>query len=67
MAIMVSEALTCCMTIASSRYQQSRRHAFRATLPTYKVPKAVREPMPDGQLFLMTFVAAFLAFYGFLA
>jgi hypothetical protein len=50
---------------------QPPRHPFRATLPVYRAPieKPVskRVPMGDRQLFVMTFIAGFMAFYGFLS
>jgi hypothetical protein len=55
------------MTNASAIFAQPVRHSFRATLPKYREPKAVPVPMSDWQLFVMTFIAGFLAFYGFLA
>jgi hypothetical protein len=46
---------------------QPARHPFRATLPPYHESKPVAVPLSDKQLFVMTFIAGFLAFYGFLA
>ncbi len=46
---------------------ESARHPFRATLPPNR--KVIHDPVPfnQWQLFWVTFVAGFLAFYGFLA
>jgi hypothetical protein len=46
---------------------QPARHPFRATLPVYRESAPVAVPLSDMQLFVMTFIAGFLAFYGFLA
>ncbi len=45
----------------------SARHPFRATLPPNRIVIVDPVPFNPHQLFWLTFVAAFLAFYGFLA
>jgi hypothetical protein len=42
-------------------------HRFRATLPIVRAPGPVPVPLSNTQLFVMTFIAGFMAFYGFLA
>ncbi len=46
---------------------ETARHPFRATLPPDRA--VIYDPVPFNarQLFWLTFVAGFLAFYGFLA
>jgi hypothetical protein len=47
---------------------ESARHPFRQKLPATVVDTSPRgEPLSDRALFLLTFVAAFLAFSTFLA
>jgi hypothetical protein len=50
---------------------QPPRHPFRATLALCRAPSqkpvSKRVPMGDRQLFVMTFIAGFMAFYGFLS
>jgi hypothetical protein len=47
---------------------ESARHPFRQILPPPVIETgAAREPLSDRALFLLTFVAAFLAFSTFLA
>ncbi|CAN5291677.1 hypothetical protein BH09PSE3_BH09PSE3_22290 [soil metagenome] len=55
------------MTPATTLFERSARHRFRATIPVYPDPKPVRDTLSDRQLFVMTFIAGFMAFYGFLA
>jgi hypothetical protein len=59
------------MSYAPALAERPTRHPFRATLPVYPVPKSspasTRVPMGDRQLFVMTFIAGFMAFYGFLS
>jgi hypothetical protein len=47
---------------------ESARHPFRQTMPPPVIEAmVVREPLSDRALFLLTFIAAFLAFSTFLA
>jgi hypothetical protein len=47
---------------------ESARHPFRQTMPPPVIEAMVaREPLSDRALFLLTFIAAFLAFSTFLA
>jgi hypothetical protein len=55
------------MMHAASFIDIPSRHPFRASLPVYRAPMAVRESLSDKQLFVMTFIAGFMAFYGFLS
>jgi hypothetical protein len=64
---MVSNALTFIMISASSKISHISRHSFRASLPFNRDARAQAVPLSDRQLFVMTFIAGFMAFYGFLA
>jgi hypothetical protein len=63
---LVTSALTFCMMNAVAIIDRPTRHPFRASLPVYRAPKPVATPLSDKQLFVMTFIAGFMAFYGFL-
>lgn len=68
---MVIDALTVTMPYASTLAERPKRHPFRATLPVRSLTPSIaapgRVPMSDRQLFVMTFIAGFMAFYGFLS
>jgi hypothetical protein len=64
---MVSNALTFIMISASSTISHVSRHPFRASLPSCRDDRAQAVPLSDRQMFVMTFIAGFMAFYGFLA
>lgn len=49
------------------RSYDNARHPLRASLPVTRAPLLSREPLGDRQLFLMAFVAGFMAFYGLLS
>lgn len=42
-------------------------HPLRQKVPVARTPLLSREPLRDWQLFVMTFSAGFLAFYGMLS
>ncbi len=47
---------------------EAARHRFRSLLPPETLTPLVQElPMADGKFFLLSFTAAFLAFYGYLS
>jgi hypothetical protein len=46
---------------------EGARHPFRQMLPTGPFVPPEAQPMSDAKLFLLTFCAGFMAFYGFLA
>jgi hypothetical protein len=55
------------MSIALAQSTRSTRHPFRATLPVFFDQRAAKVPTSDMQMFTMTFIAGFVAFYSFLA
>jgi hypothetical protein len=47
---------------------EAARHPFRRLLPPMTIMPMVQEPsMSDMKFFMLSFTAAFLAFYGFLS
>jgi hypothetical protein len=47
---------------------EAARHPFRQSLMPYiPAPEVLEPPMGDMKFFMLTFVAGFLAFYGFLS
>ncbi len=47
---------------------EAARHPFRQSLMPYiAAPDVLEPPMGDMKFFMLTFVAGFLAFYGFLS
>jgi hypothetical protein len=46
---------------------ETARHPFRASLPIGREVKIDPEPLNGTKLFWLTFIAGFLAFYGFLS
>lgn len=47
---------------------EGARHWLRQIMPPERIEiRFSREPMSDAKLFWLTFIAGFMAFYGFLA
>jgi hypothetical protein len=46
---------------------EGARHWLRQIMPPPQVEPLPRAPMSDTKLFLLTFCAGFMAFYGFIA
>jgi hypothetical protein len=55
------------MSIALAQTNHATRHPFRASLPAYFEQGVAKVPTSDIQMFTMTFIAGFVAFYSFLA
>ncbi|MDB5715269.1 MAG: hypothetical protein JWO15_2666 [Sphingomonadales bacterium] len=55
------------MSLALAQTNRTMRHPFRASLPAYLEQGVAKVPASDMQLFTMTFIAGFVAFYSFLA